>query len=53
MVAGLQLMASRQAMLPLRLLLSVRLAPPLANIVVKRFSGLRALGKKYMQKTRS
>lgn len=42
-----------QAMLPLRLLVSARLAPRLANSMVGRFQGLRRIGAKWIRKKES
>lgn len=39
-----------QALLPLRILVSLRLAPPMANVIVKRFKGLRDMGARYLKK---
>ncbi|GJN87159.1 hypothetical protein Rhopal_000104-T1 [Rhodotorula paludigena] len=36
-----------KALIPLRILISLRLSPSLANLVVRRFRGLRERGKKY------
>ncbi|KAK4696622.1 hypothetical protein P7C70_g8346, partial [Phenoliferia sp. Uapishka_3] len=37
-------------LLPARILLSIRLAPPLANLIVRRFKKLRDVGARYLRK---
>ncbi|KAM0788208.1 hypothetical protein ACM66B_001366 [Microbotryomycetes sp. NB124-2] len=39
-----------KALLPLRILISLRLAPPMANSIVNRFRRLRHLGQSYLKK---
>ncbi|GAA5831094.1 hypothetical protein JCM3766R1_006232 [Sporobolomyces carnicolor] len=39
-----------KALLPLRLVVSLRLSPSLANLIVKRFRGLRARGTKLLKR---
>ncbi|KAL8286691.1 hypothetical protein RQP46_004219 [Phenoliferia psychrophenolica] len=39
-----------KVLLPARILLSIRLAPPLANIIVRRFKKLRDVGARYLRK---
>lgn len=39
-----------QLLLPLRILVSLRLAPPLANVIAKRFQGLRGIGSRWLKK---
>ncbi|BGP23113.1 hypothetical protein Rt10032_c23g6649 [Rhodotorula toruloides] len=38
-----------KALLPLRILISLRLSPSLANVIVKNFRGLRERGRKYVR----
>lgn len=38
-----------QALLPLRILVSLRLSPSLANVIVKNFRSLRERGRKYVR----
>ncbi|GAA5825564.1 hypothetical protein JCM5353_002342 [Sporobolomyces roseus] len=42
-----------KALLPLRILVSLRLSPTLANVIVKRFKGLRAKGAKMLKRNQS
>ncbi|BGO98024.1 hypothetical protein NBRC10513v2_002024 [Rhodotorula toruloides] len=38
-----------KALLPLRILISLRLSPSLANVIVRNFKGLRERGRKYVR----
>ena len=42
--------AAGQVLLPARILLSIRLAPPMANLIVRRFKKLRDMGARYLRK---
>ncbi|GAA6007792.1 hypothetical protein JCM11491_003965 [Sporobolomyces phaffii] len=42
-----------KALLPLRILLSLRLSPSLANVIARRFKGLRDRGAKMLQRDRT
>ncbi|ORY82322.1 hypothetical protein BCR35DRAFT_265576 [Leucosporidium creatinivorum] len=39
-----------KALLPLRILFSLRAAPPMANVIARRFKGLREVGARYLKK---
>lgn len=41
----------RQALIPLRILISLRLTPSLANVIVKRFKGLRERGSRMLKRS--
>jgi len=50
LLASADLVSHLQALLPLRILVSLRLSPTLANVIVKRFKGLRERGSKLLKR---
>ncbi|KAI5475937.1 hypothetical protein MNV49_000712 [Pseudohyphozyma bogoriensis] len=40
-----------KVLMPVRILLSIRLAPPMANVLVRRFQSLRNIGARYLKKS--
>lgn len=50
-VSGERQLTGFQVLLPARILLSIRMAPPMANLIVRRFKKLRDMGARYLRKS--